>query len=195
MFITPPPRTPMALYPGGYFGAGLQFSYAVLEITDWNVRCIVDGQRDGKTGYEVWLAQRLQLPDLKQRLKAGERVTVFEFPRNSYTIAWPKMGMGSVFQISQSGASPWTVALYRPPFTLWDYLDNKIRKQWRQALDSPERLASTSNPSPYSSPAAPLQHATPTSPPPGWYPDPAGAAGMQRYWDGARWNSTAQPRP
>ncbi|MBV8965732.1 MAG: DUF2510 domain-containing protein [Mycobacteriaceae bacterium] len=28
---------------------------------------------------------------------------------------------------------------------------------------------------------------TPTSPPPGWYSDPAGGP-TQRYWDGSRWN-------
>jgi hypothetical protein len=32
----------------------------------------------------------------------------------------------------------------------------------------------------------------PTSPPPGWYPDPTGAPGT-RYWDGGRWNLMARP--
>jgi hypothetical protein len=32
----------------------------------------------------------------------------------------------------------------------------------------------------------------PTSPPPGWYPDPTGAPGT-RYWDASRWNLMAQP--
>jgi hypothetical protein len=30
---------------------------------------------------------------------------------------------------------------------------------------------------------------SPTTPPPGWYPDPSGAGG-QRYWDGTRWGPT-----
>ncbi len=41
--------------------------------------------------------------------------------------------------------------------------------------------------------AVPFIHGqpSPTSPPPGWYPDPSGARG-QRYWDGARWDPTAR---
>ncbi|MGB9227345.1 DUF2510 domain-containing protein [Mycobacterium sp.] len=35
------------------------------------------------------------------------------------------------------------------------------------------------------------QQPSPTSPPPGWYPDPSGARG-QRYWDGTRWDPTAR---
>ncbi|AIM40980.1 hypothetical protein PBI_SQUIRTY_33 [Mycobacterium phage Squirty] len=33
----------------------------------------------------------------------------------------------------------------------------------------------------------------PPSPPPGWYPDPAGSGG-QRYWDGQRWTEHYAPR-
>ncbi|MCX9190721.1 hypothetical protein C3Y87_04710 [Carbonactinospora thermoautotrophica] len=29
--------------------------------------------------------------------------------------------------------------------------------------------------------------------PPGWYPDPAGQPGMERYWDGQRWLLTTRP--
>ncbi len=35
--------------------------------------------------------------------------------------------------------------------------------------------------------------AAPLLAPPGWYPDPADARAW-RYWDGARWTSTPQPR-
>jgi Protein of unknown function (DUF2510) len=31
------------------------------------------------------------------------------------------------------------------------------------------------------------KQAPPNLPPPGWYPDPSGAPGIQRYWDGTRW--------
>lgn len=30
---------------------------------------------------------------------------------------------------------------------------------------------------------------------PGWYPDPSGAAGQQRWWDGARWTQQVRPQP
>ena len=32
----------------------------------------------------------------------------------------------------------------------------------------------------------PMGYGAPTTPPPGWYPDPQGGPG-RRYWDGARW--------
>lgn len=31
--------------------------------------------------------------------------------------------------------------------------------------------------------------------PPGWYPDPSGAFGMYRYWDGATWSEATSPTP
>lgn len=191
MFISPPPRTPMSLYPGGYFGAGIQFAYAELELTDRALRCLLTD----KTGYEPWLEQRLHIPDLKQRLRAGQPVLVFEFLYGSYDIQWRKGSFGSEFNISQGGASPWRVALFRPPFTLLDYFDNGIRKQWRRALESAGSVVPAAGQSAYPSATAPQQQAAPTLPPPGWYPDPSGAAGMQRYWDGARWGPSAQPRP
>ena len=30
---------------------------------------------------------------------------------------------------------------------------------------------------------------------PGWYPDPAGAPGRYRYWDGTRWSTETSDRP
>jgi hypothetical protein len=30
---------------------------------------------------------------------------------------------------------------------------------------------------------------------PGWYPDPSGPAGQQRWWDGTRWTEHLQPAP
>lgn len=33
------------------------------------------------------------------------------------------------------------------------------------------------------------------SAPEGWYPDPAGGAGLQRYWDGSAWSNETRPAP
>jgi hypothetical protein len=35
---------------------------------------------------------------------------------------------------------------------------------------------------------------SPSSPPSGWYPDPAGGVGL-RYWDGAAWTERTEPTP
>ena len=68
----------------------------------------------------------------------------------------------------------------------------------RRGAKNPEtpgsgRPPAFSNPVPDATPAPGQQPTSSPSPPPGWYPDPGGAPGMQRYWDGTRWNSTAQP--
>jgi hypothetical protein len=40
--------------------------------------------------------------------------------------------------------------------------------------------------------AARQQRLTPTLPPPGWYPDPAGDPRRQRHWDGRQWTEQRQ---
>jgi hypothetical protein len=72
-----------------------------------------------------------------------------------------------------------------PEFRYWD------GSQWdlsywdgRQPPERQDADAAADSPQPDPPPAAP--------PPPGWYPDPSGAPGT-RYWDGSRWNLTAQP--
>lgn len=40
-------------------------------------------------------------------------------------------------------------------------------------------------------PAEPVVEPTPTQPPPGWYPDPAGQSAL-RYWDGVAWTDHVQ---
>lgn len=58
--------------------------------------------------------------------------------------------------------------------------------QWKPGqIDYVLTRTTGGEPQPQSSPAPPPP---PTSgPPAGWYPDPHGRAGVQRYWDGAAW--------
>jgi hypothetical protein len=74
------------------------------------VRCTITGN----AGYAGWIAKRLAIPDLHKRLKAGEHVTVFKFPRNGYRIKWPRLATGEVFKIGQGEAPDWVVG-FNPP--------------------------------------------------------------------------------
>jgi hypothetical protein len=122
---------------------------ALLELTDSTVRCTLVN----KHGHAGWLAERLHIPDLKERLKT-EQVTVFEFPRSGYEINWPKLDMGMLFEIGEPGSPRWITSFSLPnddyvSMSDWDFIvpvleqlaalrDNAmrgVRQLWRQALD------------------------------------------------------------
>lgn len=115
---------------------------ARLEVTDETVRCtLVD-----PSGHAGWLARRLQVPDLKKRLKSGQSVRVFEFPRHGYDINWPDISLGTLCEIRQGKAHHWVISFTLPPnyenFDLFKYFNavrayqtRDVRRQWRQALD------------------------------------------------------------
>ena len=93
-----------------------------------------------------WLAQRLQIPDLKERVKAGEQVTVFEFPRDGYQIKWPKLSTGTLFEISEPSSPPWILSFGMPRdyerrswLVAYDFLMANERRQWREALSPTAR--------------------------------------------------------
>jgi hypothetical protein len=156
MKTTPPPLTDVYLMRrcpllgafGGLadvpFSSLLHFSSPVvaqLELTGWTVRCTLTGKR----GNARWLAQRLQLPDLKKRLKSGQRVTVFEFPRDGYGIDWPVHSLGTLCEIRHGIADRWVIAftlptgyerngLFRYVNVLRAYQTRRVRGQWRRAL-------------------------------------------------------------
>jgi hypothetical protein len=113
---------------------------ARLELTDRTVRCTL--LRKQKLKHAGWLAQRLQIPDLKERVTTGEQVTVFEFPRDGYHIKWPKLSTGTLFEISEPSSPQWIVSFGMPRdyehesfFAFWDFLMLEERREWRQALD------------------------------------------------------------
>jgi hypothetical protein len=148
---TPPPQTNLFLLRRrpwlGVFASLNPFSVgdlierplARLELTDGAVRCTL--LRKQKLKHAGWLAQRLQIPDLKERVSAGEQVTVFEFPRDGFQIKWPKLSMGSLFEISQPSSPPWIVSFGMPRdyerhtwLAAWDIFMMEERRQWREAL-------------------------------------------------------------
>jgi hypothetical protein len=115
-----------------WFGQYAALPTAELQLTDATVRCILKGS----SGYAGWLAARLRIPDLKERLAAGQQVVVFEYPRNGYQTKWPKIAAGTAFQISL-GESPWSVSFVTPGVGSAAYQgDRKNREQWRDVLDS-----------------------------------------------------------
>ena len=152
---TPPPQTQLFLlrrrprlgvFAGlnpFFFGDLIDRPLARLELTDQTVRCTLTRQKLKHAG---WLSKRLQIPDLAERVKSGEQVTVFEFPRGAYDIKWPKLGMGTVFEISESSSTPWIVSFGMPRdyereswLAIYDFLNMDERLKWRDALNSKGR--------------------------------------------------------
>jgi hypothetical protein len=160
---TPPPETQAYLFHHrprfGVFSGLNPFAWpwrgrplVLLQLSDQTVRCTILGRRFGGAR---WLAARLGMPDLKERLKSGEEVTVFEFARNGYEIDWPKLDMYTLFEIGEPGSPRWTVSFrkirdYSTGGSGWmeavsllldsgDILreasKNDVRQLWRTALD------------------------------------------------------------
>jgi hypothetical protein len=104
--LSPPPRTELYLYDMARLGwSGTPI--ARLELTDQAMRCTIKGQM----GYARWLSERLAIPDLKKRLKDGQLVTVFEFPRYGCDIAWPNWNPpGTCFQVRHGNTPVWALA-------------------------------------------------------------------------------------
>lgn len=156
MSTTPPPMTdvyllrrrPMLSVFWGLPYAGLLHRgsppIARLEITDQTVRCtLVD-----KSGHAGWLARRLHVPDLKKRLKNGEPVTVFEFPRDDYEVSWPDFSLGNLCEIRHRQGEPWFISFTLPAdYEDFDFIryfhairafqTRAVRRQWRDALEPP----------------------------------------------------------
>ena len=118
---------------------------ARLELTERTIRCTL--VRKQKLKHAGWLAERLQIPDLKERVGAGEQVTVFEFPRDGYHIKWPKLSAGTLFEISGPSSPPWIVSFGMPRdyeghswLAAYDFLMMNERQQWREAQPTASEL-------------------------------------------------------
>jgi hypothetical protein len=115
---------------------------ARLELNDRTVRCTLTGRF--KLKHSGWLARRVQIPDLQDRINGGEEIVVFEFTRGTYEINWPKLSFGTLFEIGEPSAPPWIVSFGMPRdyerdswFAYLDLMSSKERQQWRQALSPP----------------------------------------------------------
>ncbi|AGB22118.1 hypothetical protein Mycsm_01723 [Mycobacterium sp. JS623] len=127
MTTTPPPQTKAYLLQSR---ANSFFAVGDLELTDTTLRCRV-------TGHAGWIAKELGIPDLKERLAAGESITAFEFPRDGVKIKWLKQFMGAGFQVSHGDGKEWIVSLIYPSgflALLETFEARSARKQWRAAL-------------------------------------------------------------
>lgn len=80
-----------------------------------------------------------------------------------------------------------------PPL-LWLFFLSRWSKRtlWKTAQPLEQQTAQSPEQQDVAAAISPQAQEHPTSPAPGWYPDPTGAPGA-RYWDGSRWNPTAQP--
>jgi hypothetical protein len=153
---TPPPQTQLFLlrrrpwlgvFAGlnpFFFGDVIRRPLARLELTDRTVRCTLVGKQTLK--HAGWLSRRLQIPDLVERVKGGEEVTVFEFPRGAYQIKWPTLSVGTLFEINDPSSEPWIVSFGMPRdyeewswFAFYDYMNMGERRQWRDALSTSGR--------------------------------------------------------
>jgi hypothetical protein len=124
---TPPPRTKVYLLQNR---ANSFFAVGELELTDTTLRCRV-------TGNARWIAKELGIPDLKERLAAGETITAFEFARDRLKLKWLKQLMGAGFKVSEGDGKPWIVSLIYPTgilSLLEIFEDRGARKEWRAAL-------------------------------------------------------------
>jgi hypothetical protein len=127
---TPPPRTELYLFdPSMIYGPRI----AQLELTDRTVRCTVEGTR----GDARWTSRRLEIPDLKKRLKHGHQVTVFELPCYSCDTMWPEwVPPSACFHVK--GTAQFGFAFVRPARkpTESEYMNlASTCQQWREALD------------------------------------------------------------
>lgn len=124
---------------------------ARLELTDRTVRCtLVTRNKLKRTG---WLADRLGISDLAERVSAGNEVPVFEFARGTYQITWPTLGMGTVFEITDASSDPWVVTFGKPqdfshvslftlPIIITTFMKSPQRQQWRNVLTASSRTDS-----------------------------------------------------
>jgi len=124
---TPPPKTKAYLLQNR---ANSFFAVAELELTDTTLRCRV-------TGDAGWIAKELGIPDLKERLAAGESITAFEFARDGLKIKWLKQLMGAGFQVGNAEGRQWIVSLIYPSgfLALLEVFEARgARKEWRAVL-------------------------------------------------------------
>jgi hypothetical protein len=103
-----------------------------LELTATTLRCRV-------TGHAGWPAKELRIPDLKERLAAGEAMTAFEFRRDGLKVEVAQAVTRWRFRVSHDGGRAWTVSLIHPSglMSVFDAVNDPLctsngARRWRQ---------------------------------------------------------------
>lgn len=127
MNASPPPTTKAYLLQNR---TNAYFATCELELTASTLRCRVTSD----TG---WVAERLDIPDLGQRLAAREPVLAFDFQRGRMRLTWLRQFFRGGFTVGEPGSRTWLVSLVNPagPLAMLDaFFERGVHRQWRAAL-------------------------------------------------------------
>jgi hypothetical protein len=81
-----------------------------------------------------WLEEVLGQSDLKQRLRNGEQITVFDADRSGVEISFPKISGGAAAEMNIQGR-PWMVWFSFPGSSVLSLISGrKAAKQWKGVL-------------------------------------------------------------
>lgn len=86
-----------------------------------------------------WVEERTELRDLATRLRAGERIEVFSWTSDAFSVSWPAMYAGSALEVRGPNAEKWLIALDYPSGgsisqTISLFTGRKKGKTWKKAL-------------------------------------------------------------
>ncbi|MCU1361518.1 MAG: hypothetical protein JWN99_2807 [Ilumatobacteraceae bacterium] len=86
-----------------------------------------------------WVEKRLGSHGLADRLKGGEKVQAFSWPKGSFEASWPKLYGGSVVEVNGSDGTSWLISLDYPSGgsisqTISLFTGRKKGKAWKAAL-------------------------------------------------------------
>lgn len=86
-----------------------------------------------------WVEQRSGENNLAERLKQGERITLFAWPVGTFEAVWPAMYAGSALEVRGTNSTNWLIALDYPSGgsisqTVSLFTGRRKGKVWKKAL-------------------------------------------------------------